>query len=445
MTTMKPIRRRSFLKKATVFAAGAALPKWWVEQSACAADPIAAKSPNDQPAVALIGCGGRGRVVAGDASKFGRIIAVCDLDERHAAQAAKQFEGAKPYKDFRKLLDTEKVDVVVNGTPDHWHTLINLAALKRGKDIYSEKPLTLTIDEGQRLVKAVTKSKRILQTGSQQRSDDKFRLACELVRNGRIGKLKHVHVWVPAGLHAGPFSPAPVPTNLDWDTWQGQTPSREYVPQRCHVTFRFFLEYSAGTLTDWGAHHNDIALWGLGLERSGPATIEGRRLIDPVPGGFTTPSQYKIQYTYANGVTHTCETTTRNRFDGSINPDETNVTQGQGVKFEGEDGWISVTRGKIEASRPELLQEPLTNKKVELYVSKNHMQNFFDCVRSRRQPICEAEIGHRSVSVCHLGLIAIQLGRKLEWDPKRERFVNDKDAAKFIAREMRKPWDYSLT
>jgi predicted dehydrogenase len=441
---MTPIRRRIFLKTATAFAAGAALPNWWMEQSAHAAEAAPPKSPNDQPAIALIGCGGRGRGVAAEAAKFGRVIAVCDVDERHAAQAVKQFESAKPYKDFRKLLETEKVDVVVNGTPDHWHTLINLAALKAGKDIYSEKPLTLTIEEGQRLVKAVRQSKRILQTGSQQRSDDRFRLACELVRNDRIGKLKHVHAWVPTGLAGGPFSPAPVPPHLNWDMWQGQAPSRDYVPQRCHVTFRFFLEYSAGTLTDWGAHHNDIALWGIGLERSGPTTIEGKRLIEPVPGGFTTPSQYRVEYTYANGVTHTCETTTRNRFDGSINPEETKMVQGQGVKFEGEDGWIFVTRGKIEASRPELLQEPLTKKNVELYVSKNHMQNFFDCVRSRKPPICEAEIGHRSVSVCHLGLIAIRLGRKLQWDPERERFVNDKEADKFIAREMRKPWDYGL-
>jgi predicted dehydrogenase len=440
---MTPIRRRTFLKTATVFAVGTTLPQWWTDQCAAAEAPTP-KSPNDQPTVALIGCGGRGRGVAGEASKFGRVIAVCDVDEQHVAQAVKQFTGAKPYKDFRKLLDTEKVDIVVNGTPDHWHTLVNLAALKAGKDVYSEKPLTLTIEEGQRLVKAVNESKRILQTGSQQRSDERFRLACELVRNGRIGQLKHVHVWLPVAPPGGPFNPAPVPAHLDWDRWQGQAPSREYVPQRCHVTFRFFVEYSGGTLTDWGAHHNDIALWGIGLERSGPATIEGKRLVEPVPGGFTTPSQYKIEYTYAGGITQTCETTTRNRFDGSINQEETKVLQGHGVKFEGADGWIFVTRGKIEASRPELLQEPLTKKNIELYVSKNHMQNFFDCVRSRQQPICEAEIGHRSVSVCHLGLIAIQLGRKLEWDPKRERFVNDKEADKFIAREMRKPWDYSL-
>jgi predicted dehydrogenase len=441
---MPLIHRRQFLKRASVLAAGAALPAWWLEQSAAAAESAIPKSPNDQPTIALIGCGGRGRGIAGEAAKFGRVIAVCDVDEKHVQQATKQFDGARAYKDFRKLLDTEKVDIVLTGTPDHWHTLVNIAAMKAGKDVYSEKPLTLTIEEGQRLIQVAKQTKRIFQTGSQQRSEDRFRLACELVRNERLGKLKHVHVWLPAGPQGGPFSPVPVPAELDWDFWQGQAPWREYFPQRCHVFFRNFLEYSAGTLTDWGAHHNDIALWGIGAERSGPVSIEGKQLAEPIPGGFTTPREYKIDYVYANGVTHTCESTTRNRFDGSINPEETKVKQVNGVKFEGTDGWIFVTRGKIEASRPELLQEPLTRKKVDLYVSNNHMGNFFDCVRSRKPAICEPEIGHRSVSVCHLGLIAIRLGRKLHWDPKRERFVNDKEADKFLAREMRKPWDYSM-
>jgi predicted dehydrogenase len=441
---MPLIYRRQFLTKASMLAAGAALPAWWLEQSAAAAESVIPKSPNDQPTMALIGCGGRGRGIAGEASKFGRVTAVCDVDEKHAQQAAKEFDGAKAYKDFRKLLDTEKVDIVLTGTPDHWHTLVNIAAMKAGKDVYSEKPLTLTIEEGQRLIRVAKQTKRIFQTGSQQRSDERFRLACELVRNERLGKLKHVHVWLPAGPSGGPFSPAPVPAELDWDFWQGQAPWREYFPQRCHVFFRNFLEYSAGTLTDWGAHHNDIALWGIGAERSGPVSIEGKQLVEPIPGGFTTPREYKIDYVYGNGVTHTCESTSRNRFDGSINPEETKVQQGNGVKFEGTDGWIFVTRGKIEASHPELLKEPLTRKKVELYVSNNHMGNFFDCVRSRKPTICEPEIGHRSVSVCHLGLIAIRLGRKLNWDPKRERFVNDKEADKFLAREMRKPWDYSM-
>jgi hypothetical protein len=195
-------------------------------------------------------------------------------------------------------------------------------------------------------------------------------------------------------------------------------------------------------MTDWGAHHNDIALWGMGLDRSGPQTIEAKVLAEPIPGGFTSPSEYAVEYTYVNGVRQRCISTTANNiFGGEARP----LKPGElfhGVKFEGTDGWIYVTRGKIEASRPEILAEPLTSKKVQLYVSNNHMQNFFECVRSRKPPICEAEIGHRSVSVCHLGVIALRLGRKLSWDPEKEAFVDDKEADSYLVRKMRKPWTY---
>ena len=434
--------RRTFLKTTTAFAASTGLPLWFAEQTLDAATPAPKLGPNDKPNVALIGCGGMGRGDAKLASAFGNIVAVCDVDAKHAEEASKQFGGAKIYSDFRRALEHPDLHMVINGTPDHWHTLVNLAALQAGKDIYSEKPLTLTIDEGKRLVAAVKKHKRILQTGSQQRSDAKFRLACELVRNGRIGKLQHVTVVLPMGLWDGPFAKAEVPAELNWDFWQGQTPSIDYVPQRCHQKFRYWYEYSGGTMTDWGAHHNDIALWGIGLERSGPVSIEGRPLIDMIPGGYTAAQQYEVNYTYANGVTHTCRSTTKNRWDGSVAPDAAKDMPDHGVRFEGSEGWIFVTRGKIEASKPELLSEPLTKKKVSLYVSDQHMKNFFDCVRSRQQPICEAEIGHRSVSICHLGVIAIRLGRKLRWNPKREMFVDDKEANLFVAREQRKGYSY---
>ncbi len=438
------VSRRSFLKTATVFAASTGLPLWFAEEALDAATPAPKLGPNDKPNIALIGCGGMGRHDARLASAFANVVAVCDVDAKRAEEASQQFGGAKAYKDFRQLLQRDDLHAVINGTPDHWHTFVNLAAMKAGKDVYSEKPLTLTIDEGKRLVAAVKKTQRILQTGSQQRSDAKFRLACELVRNGRVGKLQHVTVILPAGLRDGPFKTAPVPPELDWDFWQGQTPSVDYVRERCHLTFRYWYEYSGGTMTDWGAHHNDIALWGLGLERGGPVSIEGQSLIDMVPDGYTTPQQYRVEYTYANGVSHTCMSTMRNRFDGSVAPDAGKDLPEHGVKFEGSDGWIFVTRGKIEASKPELLSEPLAGKKISLYVSDNHMKNFFDCVRSRQQPICEAEIGHRSVSVCHLGVIAIRLGRKLNWNPEREQFVDDKEANKWLTRDQRAPFSYDM-
>jgi len=423
--------------------AAAGLPAWFVERLLAGPEPAKPTSPNDRPNVALIGCGGRGTGIAHEAAKLGTIVAVCDVDSKRAEEAAKTFGGAKVYKDFRKLLERDDVHAVLDATPDHWHTLVNLAAVKAGKDVYSEKPLTLTIDEGKRLVAAVRQAKRVLQTGSQQRSDPRFRLACELVRNGRLGKLTAVTTTLPAGPNKGPFKSQPVPAELDWDFWQGQAPARDYLPERTHLWFRYWLDYSGGTMTDWGAHHNDIALWGIGLDRSGPQTIEGQATVEPVAGGFTAPAEYAVEYTYANGVRHRCVSTTANNiFGGEARPLKAGESF-HGVKFEGPDGWILVTRGKIEASRPELLKEPLgDSKKVALYESNDHMGNFFECLRTRKPPVCDAETGHRSVSLCHLGVIAIRLGRKLTWDPEKERFVNDKEADGYLAREMRKPWTY---
>ena len=442
--------RRRFLQATAAAAAATGLPKWFAEESAAlAADAQAARSdsPNEKPNVLLIGCGGMGRGDAKLASKFGNVVAVCDVDAKRAAEAAYEHPGSKVYKDFRQALAHPGVDVVVNATPDHWHTLVNVAAMRAGKDVYGEKPLTLTIDEGRRVVKVAQETKRVLQTGSQQRSEGRFRLACELVRNGRIGKLKHIEVVLPAGRREGPFSPKPVPAGFDWDMWQGQTGPTDYVPERTHLTFRYWWEYSGGTVTDWGAHHNDIALWALGLDRSGPAEVEGEPLVEMIPGGFTAHSLYRIQYTYPNGVTHTCSSTTANTWSGGeIKEPEDPKDKGRfhGVKFEGSDGWIFVTRGRIDASNPELLKQELPAGAERLYVSDNHMGNFFDCVKTRKAPICEPEIGHRSASCCHLGAIAIRTGRKLKWDPQAERFVGDgaDEANKYVAREQRKPWSY---
>ncbi|MBI3877629.1 MAG: Gfo/Idh/MocA family oxidoreductase [Verrucomicrobia bacterium] len=438
-TNLRP-SRRSFIKSAAALTAATSLPKWFLDECSAAAAPSARPlGPNDKPGIALIGCGGRGCGDGAEAAKHGEMLAICDVDDSNLAQAQKTWPGAKPYKDFRKAMERDDIHVIVTGTPDHWHTFVNIAALKAGKDVYSEKPLTLTIDEGKHLVKVTRDTKRILQTGSQQRSDKNFRLACELVRNGRIGELRHVSVWLPSGRREGPFMSSPVPAGLDWDFWLGQTPKLDYVKERCHVTFRYWWEYSGGTMTDWGAHHNDIALWGTGYDRSGPVAIEAKPLVEMIPGGFTAFSEYEINYTYANGVTHSCASTAANAWNGAVLNKQ---GQQHGVKFEGADGWIFVTRGKIEASNPDLLTTPLGASAARLYVSDNHMANFFDCIRSRKQPVADVEIGHRSVSVCHLGVLALRLGRKLNWDPAKEQFVGDKDADKWLAREQRKPWTY---
>lgn len=440
--------RRRFLQSSTVLvAAGATLPAWFEAEAADAPRPRVPLSPNDRPAIALIGCGGMGRADAKNASRFGDVVAICDLDEARLDEAQRQHPGAKRYHDFRDCLGHPGLHVVINGTPDHWHTFVNLAAIKAGKDIYSEKPLTLTIDEGKRLVKSVRAAGTVFQTGSQQRSDKRFRLAVELVRNGRLGKLKHVTTSLPSGPHGGPFLPGEVPAGFDWNFWQGQTASVPYVKERAHGSFRYWWDYSAGTLTDWGAHHNDIALWALGLPlgEAGPVAVEGHALRDPVPGGYSFPSTWYVNYRYASGVTHTCRTVQTEGGSGNVIDPKTPPAQiPNGVLFEGSEGWVFVTRGRIEASDPAILNDPLTNRTWSAYASDDHMGNFFDCVRSRKAAIAEAEVGHRSVSVCHLGAIAIRLGRPLRWDPKAERFEGDREANRWVAREQRKGFGYEM-
>jgi len=428
-------------------AAAAGLPAWFVERELAAADspPRRPLSPNERPGIALVGCGGMGRGDTANASRFGNVVAVCDVDETHADAAVKQFtkDGKAPakYRDFRKLLERPDVHVVIQACPDHWHTLVNMAAVAAGKDVYGEKPLTLTIDEGRRLVAAVRKHRAVLQTGSQQRSDNRFRLACELIRNGRIGKLQQVTVFLPAGLRGGPFPTTPAPAGLDWDFYQGQAPATDYVKERCHTTFRFWLDYSGGTLTDWGAHHNDIARWAIGHD--GPETVAGRVLARPVPGGYTAVSEYEVTLTWPGGVRQVVKSTTGDTIFGGV----ANASgQRNGLRFEGTDGWIWVTRGDIEASNDSLLTTPLPADSIRLPASPDHMANFFECVRSRQDPIAHVEVAHRSVSLCHLAVIALRLERPLRWDATQERFTGDNatEANTFLARPMRAPYDYGF-
>jgi myo-inositol 2-dehydrogenase / D-chiro-inositol 1-dehydrogenase len=402
-------------------------------------------SPNDRPGVALIGCGGMGRGDAKNAARFGNIVAVCDVDESHAAAARKQFAtaGNEPaqFSDFRKVLERKDVDIIINATPDHWHTLINLAAASAKKDIYAEKPLTLTVDEGKRLVKAVRKNRVVLQTGTQQRSNKLFRLACELARNGRIGKLTEVTVFVPAGLREGPFKPAPVPPGFHWDLWLGQAPQVDYLPQRCHSTFRWWFDYSGGPVTDWGAHHNDIARWAVGLD--GPTEVQARALTEPIPGGYTTPSEFEATLTWANGVKQICKTTVDDSpFGVALKPDG----QRNGVRLTGTNGWIWVNRTNLNASDQEMLDAPLPESAERLPVSEDHMGNFFEAVRSRQDPICPVEGGHLSATVGHLIVIALRTGRTLRWDAAKEKFTGEgvKEGNEHLSRKMRKPYDYGF-
>jgi predicted dehydrogenase len=440
------ISRRTFLTHCAAVAAATGLPRWFVERELSAAQPLPpAASANDRPGIAVIGCGGMARADAKSAARFGDIVALCDVDESHTAAFAKMFTTGEKvpaqFTDFRKVLERKDVDLIVQATPDHWHTLINLAAADAKKHIYAEKPLTHTIDEGKRLVKAVRKHGVVLQTGTQQRSHKLFRFACELVRNGRIGTLKQVNVWVPAGLREGPFTPVDVPDGFHWDFWLGQAPQVQYLKERCHSTFRWWFDYSGGPVTDWGAHHNDIARWAIGLD--GPTEVQARALTEPIPGGYTTPSEFEATLTWANGVKQIVKTTVDDTpFGGVVRPEG----QRNGVRFEGTNGWIWVNRSSIDASDPSMLDTPLSNPTVRLEVSDDHMANFFSAMREKSNPISPVEDGHRSATVGHLIVIALRTGQTLRWNPAKEKFEGEaaKEANAHLARKMRKPYDYGF-
>jgi len=444
------VSRRSFLSRCSLAAAATGLPLWFIqEQLAGAAEAAtnapASPSPNDRPGIALIGCGGQGCGDASNAANYGDIVAVADVDDRYAEKAAQQFtrDGRAPakYGDFRKLLEREDIHVIVQGTPDHWHTLVNLAAARAKKDVYGEKPLTLTIDEGKHVIRAVRDNKIVFQTGTQQRSSAYFHLACELVRNQRLGQLTEVQVFVPAGIRGNHFAKVPVPAGFNYDFWLGQAPAAEYFQERCHQNFRWWWDYAGGPVTDWGAHHNDIARWGIGLD--GPVGLAARVITPPLPDGYTTPGEFEATLTWANGVKQTVRTTTADSPYGAIlDPDG----QRNGIKFIGANGWIWVNRDGISASDPELLHAPLPAGAVRLEVSKNHMRNFFECVRSRLDPVAKVETGHRSACIGHLIIIALRTGLKLQWNPEQEVFTGDgaSEANRYLAREQRAPYDYSF-
>jgi predicted dehydrogenase len=424
------LSRRGFMQRSLAGMAALGLPAWYARETFAFEEEAAAeekKAAADKLVMGLIGCGGQGRHIMKEAlkDKGVRCVAVCDVDKKHAREAAKSLgKDVQVYGDFRELLDRKDIGAVCIGTPDHWHTLVAVDALRKGKDIYCEKPLTLTVAEGKALVKVAKETKRIFQVGTQQRSDHRFRLACELVRNGRLGKVKTVETFIGPNPRGGPFKVSKPPEELNWDFWLGPTPKVDYVKERCHYNFRWWYAYSGGKMTDWGAHHNDIAQWALGMDESGPVAVEatGSRPVGK-PNSYDVHPSFRVTYTYDSGVKLFC------------------TSNENGIRFTGEKGdWIFVSRGDLYASDDRLIKEPLARDAKRLYASANHMQNFLDCVRKRKQPICPAEVGHRSVTVCHLGVIALRLGKKLKWDPAKEEFADSAEANKMLSRPMRGEW-----
>jgi predicted dehydrogenase len=449
--TQRPTRRQ-FLRKTTAVAAAAMSVPLIVPASAFAKGDKPA--PSQRITLGVIGTGNQGfNDLRGfmDDSRV-QIVAVCDVnrespgywdgkvggrepgrrlvEERYATdRKSGKFKGCDAYADFRELIGRKDIDAVLICTPDHWHAIPVIAAAKAGKDIYCQKPLSLTIAEGRAMSDAVQKYQRVFQTGSQQRSDSNFRRACELVRNGRIGKLHTVRCGLPGGRTdygktGQRKKPEPVPDGFDYEFWLGPAPKAPYAPARCHVNFRWIYDYSGGQVTDWGGHHPDCAQWGMGTEHTGPVEIRNAKGVFPPDELWNTATEFYFEAIYANGV----KLIISNKERG-------------GVTWEGAGGWVWANRGKHEASPKALLDSKIGPGEIHLYESNNHYRNFIDCVLSRKETAAPVETAHRSITICHLGNIAMRLGRdRLKWDPVKEQILDDAEAAKMLSRPYREPW-----
>lgn len=440
----KNINRRQFLKKATGAAVGAISFPYIIPSSALGRANGTAAS--NKIIVGLVGVGKHGTRV--NLRNFlahldSQVIAVCDVDANHLENAEKlvnahysqastsgAYKGCGVYNDWRELIARDDIDAVVVSTPDHWHVPISIAAIKAGKDVYCEKPLTLTISEGRMLSDTVRRYNRVFQTGSEFRARFGFHRAAELVRNGRIGKLHTIRTYLPWGHPSGlDNSPKPVPNGFDYDMWLGPAPWAPYTDGRCHRRFRHILDYSGGILTDWGGHLNDQAQWGNDTEYTGPIEIEGKGEF-PKTGIYNTAKTFHVEYKYANGVKLICVSK------------YSELGAGGAIKYEGTDGWIFTGLGLPLISHPEsVLDSVISPNETHLYTCpQGPERNFLDCVHTRKQPYYPAEVGHRSTAICHLGNISMLLERKLKWDPEKERFLGDEQANRMLSRAMRSPW-----
>jgi hypothetical protein len=448
MRKPKTISRRNLLKSV----AGAALAAPFIV-SASALGAGGRPAASNRIGIAHIGVGGRGGgLMSGFLGNSDvQVLGVCDVDSTRRANAKKRVEGAyteqapgtyagcKDYKEFREILDRPDVDGVVIATPDHWHGLLTMLAAKAGKDVYCEKPMASTIGDGRAAADAIKRYGRVFQVGSQERSTSTTRYACELVRNGRLGKIHTIRTWLPTGnKRSGCTGPEPVPEGLDYDLWLGPAPWAPYSSKRLPGNFRWIMDYSDGELTDRGAHTNDIALLGAGPLLVGPVEIQGHGtfLTDPL---WDVPYEYHIEFTYANGL--------KIIVDSGDAPTNAicNITKAhRGIKFEGSEGWVfvAVHGGALEADPPGLLKSVIGPGDIQLGRTPNHGQNWINAIKTRGPTMAPAEDGHRTASFCHLCLTACLLKRKLKWDLVNEKFIDDEDANRMIFRPARAPWHF---
>jgi hypothetical protein len=445
-TAYQPTRREFLRTAATVLVAPMVLPS----------SVFGKDAPSNRINLGVIGCGNQSTVDLPEWLKNDdcQIVTVCDVNRASFGyRSEKQFLGREPQRDFvnqayakktgkdsfkgcdacsdfREVLARKDVDAVAIITPDHWHAVQTIMAAKAGKDIYCQKPLGLTVRDGQEMIAAVRKYNRVLQTGSQWRSNEIMRRACELVLNGRLGKLQRIESFVAANNFEGPgpgWKEMPVPEGFDYEFWLGPAPKAPFHKDRCFYKFRFVMDYSGGQTTNFGHHSNGVVQWAMGDDTI-PVEYEDAGSEWPVKGDlFTTPTKVSFRARYANGVELFCHTDKRSF----------------GVRFEGSEGWLEVGSKKMETSSPALKDSVIGANEKRLYVSENHYRNFLDCVKSRKDGVEPVEIGHRVSALCHLANIAMQLKRKFKFDPKTEQILGDAEAASMLSRPMRGPWQYS--
>ncbi len=425
------INRRQFLKK-TAGASVAAVGFPYIVRSSAMGN-TGSVAPSERITLGFIGTGGHGRSVnlknfLGNADA--QALAVCDVDpiNRNIARdmVNKKYGNTDcaTYSDFRKVLARDDIDAVMISTPDHWHVPMSIAAAKAGKDVECEKP-TLTVEEGRVLCDVMKRYGRVFQWSTEDRSVDVYHRMCELVRNGRIGKVHTIRVELPSGPDTpGDPKPMPVPDGFDYDMWVGPAPWAPYTKDRCHWNFRWILDYSGGMLTDWGAHLLDGAQWGNDSEHTGPVEVDGKGKFW-TDGLYNTAKEYRIEYKYADGV-------------------RLIVTSGTpSLRFEGSEGWIGNRgwRAPLQAEPKSILNSAIGPNEIHLYTCKaGEQRNFLDCVKSRKDCYFPPEIGQRCFTITHIGNISMLLGRKLRWNPDNERFINDEQANRMLSRAMRSPW-----
>lgn len=442
MPTRKDMTRREFGKRSLTAASAAVAFPAIIPSSALGLSGTTA--PSNRVVVGCIGVGDRGSYLLETVlqEKGAQVVAVCDVKTDRRERACKMVndfyenQDCAAYLEYEKVVGRDDIDACIIASCDHWHALLSLAATKAGKGVYCEKPLSVSMEQNRALREAVRAKKTVFQFGTQQRSDEKFLQACELVRNGRIGQLKTINVWSPESASGGPLEEVPVPANLDYERWLGPAPFKPYTKERDSNAWWWFIEdYALGFIAGWGIHPLDIALWGAGDLMRTPVVVEGTGVF-PKEGLCNTATKWEVRLKYESGI----EIDYRSQPAPGEWIERYGLTDSHGTAFEGTEGWVAVNRNDITASKEGLARDKIKDDEIRLYKSRHHMRNFVECVRDGKDPVSPIKEAVDGDALCHISDIAIRLNRPLRWDPAVERFENDDEANARLTRPIREPW-----